>query len=148
MALRFILALVLALGVGDALAETVVLEAPGQTLPASYQEAPSLAADVQAGKLPPVAERLPQVPLVEPLIEGRSLGHYGGDLDMLVGRAKDSRLLSVYGYARLVVWNTDFQLEPDILQSVSIEDGRIFTLKLRAGHKWSDGHPFTSEDFR
>jgi peptide/nickel transport system substrate-binding protein len=148
MALRFILALVFALGVGDALAETVVLEAPGQPLPASYQEAPALAADVQAGKLPPVAERLPQVPLVEPLIEGRGLGHYGGDLDMLVGRAKDSRLLSVYGYARLVVWNTDFELEPDILQSVSIEDGRIFTLKLRAGHKWSDGHPFTSEDFR
>jgi peptide/nickel transport system substrate-binding protein len=148
MALRFILALVLTLGVGDALAETVVLEAPGQTLPASYQEAPSLAADVQAGKLPPVAERLPQVPLVEPLSEGRSLGHYGGDLDMLVGRAKDSRLLSVYGYARLVVWNTNFELEPDILQSVSIEDGRIFTLKLRPGHKWSDGHPFTSDDFR
>lgn len=149
MALRLILAtLLLAFGAGTSLAETVVLEAPGQTLPANFQEAPALAAEVQAGKLPPLADRLPQVPLVEPLIEGRVIGQYGGSLDMLVGRAKDSRLLSVYGYARLVVWNTSFELEPDILQSVSIEDGRIFTMKLRPGHKWSDGHPFTSEDFR
>lgn len=145
---RFILAAAVALGAGHALADTVVLEAPDQTLPATYQEAPILDADVKAGKLPPVAERLPQVPLVEPDVNGRGPGQYGGDLDMLVGRAKDSRLLSVYGYARLVVWNTDFKLEPDILQSVSIDDGRKFTLKLRAGHKWSDGHPFTSEDFR
>jgi len=146
---RLILALALTLGLGKAaFADTATLEAPGQTLPAAYQEAPLLAAEVQAGKLPPVAERLPQVPLVEPPIDGRSIGQYGGALDMLVGRAKDSRLLSVYGYARLVVWNTAFELEPDILQSVAIEDGRIFTLKLRPGHKWSDGHPFTSEDFR
>ena len=28
------------------------------------------------------------------------------------------------------------------------EEGRIFTFKLREGHKWSDGEPFTSEAFR
>jgi peptide/nickel transport system substrate-binding protein len=37
---------------------------------------------------------------------------------------------------------------PDILKDVEVEDGRIFTLHLRRGHKWSDGEPFTSEDFR
>jgi peptide/nickel transport system substrate-binding protein len=145
---RFILALAFTLGVGDALAETVLLEAPGQQLPAAYQEVPALAEQVAAGKLPPVAERLPQVPLVEPQTADRVLGKHGGDLDMLVGRAKDSRLFAVYGYARLVVWNTSFELEPDILQSVAIEDGRVFTLKLRPGHRWSDGHAFTAEDFR
>lgn len=103
---RLILALALALGVGGALAdkvlaETVVLEAPGQQLPAAYQEAPALAEQVKAGKLPPVTERLPQIPLVEPTGEERGVGKYGGDLDMLVGRAKDSRLLSVYGYAQI-----------------------------------------------
>ena len=29
-----------------------------------------------------------------------------------------------------------------------MEEGRIFTFKLRDGHKWSDGEPFTSEAFR
>ena len=31
---------------------------------------------------------------------------------------------------------------------MDIEDGRRFTLRLRKGHRWSDGHPFTAEDFR
>src|SRR5690606_38981101 len=92
---RFILALAFALGTGNALAETVTLEPPGQELPASYHEVPALADAVAAGTLPPVAERLPQVPLVEPLGEGDALGKHGGDLHMLVGRAKDSRLLAV-----------------------------------------------------
>ena len=29
-----------------------------------------------------------------------------------------------------------------------MKDGRVFTLKLRKGHRWSDGQPFTTEDFR
>ena len=40
------------------------------------------------------------------------------------------------------------ELVPDILKEVEVEDGRIFTLHLRKGHRWSDGEPFTSEDFR
>ena len=37
---------------------------------------------------------------------------------------------------------------PDFLASFENEGNRKFTLKLREGHKWSDGSPFTSEDFR
>ena len=37
---------------------------------------------------------------------------------------------------------------PDILESYEAKDGREFTFKLRAGHRWSDGQPFTTEDFR
>ena len=54
----------------------------------------------------------------------------------------------VYGYARLVDYNRDFQLVPDILQAFEVEEGRVFTFHLRPGHKWSDGSPFTTEDFR
>ena len=54
----------------------------------------------------------------------------------------------VYGYARLVGYNEKLELVPDILKAVDVEDGRIFTLHLRKGHRWSDGEPFTSEDFR
>ena len=67
---------------------------------------------------------------------------------MLIGRSRDTRLLVVYGYARLVGYDRNLKLVPDILESVEVKDGRIFTLKLRKGHRWSDGHPFTTEDFR
>ena len=54
----------------------------------------------------------------------------------------------VYGYTRLVVWTPQYTLEPDLLESYEVQDGRSFTLHLRKGHKWSDGAPFTAEDFR
>jgi peptide/nickel transport system substrate-binding protein len=57
-------------------------------------------------------------------------------------------MMIVYGYARLVGYDRDFNLKPDILEDVEITEGRVFTLKLRKGHRWSDGAPFTSEDFR
>ncbi len=79
---------------------------------------------------------------------GKTVGKPGGELHMLVGRAKDTRLMVVYGYARLVGYNQQLELAPDILESVEVEDGRIFTMRLRKGHLWSDGQPFTSEDFR
>jgi len=79
---------------------------------------------------------------------GKAVGKPGGELHMLVGRAKDTRLMVVYGYARLVAYNEKLELVPDILREVEVEDGRSFTLHLRKGHRWSDGEPFTSEDFR
>jgi peptide/nickel transport system substrate-binding protein len=107
-------------------------------------ETPSLAAAVADGTLPPVAERVPH----EPLIATSPVGRPGGDLDILMAGAKDTRLMVVYGYARLVGYTTDFKFTPDIAKSVDIEGDRSFTFHLRAGHKWSDGKPFTSEDFR
>ena len=54
----------------------------------------------------------------------------------------------VYGYARLVGLTPSLELAPDILKAIDVQDGRIFTLHLRKGMKWSDGQPFTTEDFR
>jgi peptide/nickel transport system substrate-binding protein len=65
-----------------------------------------------------------------------------------MGKAKDTRLMVVYGYARLVGYDLNYELVPDLLSSVEVEQDQVFTLKLRNGHKWSDGHPFTSEAFR
>ncbi len=67
---------------------------------------------------------------------------------MLMSSAKDTRYLVTYGYARLVVYDAQYKLVPDILESFEVEDGRIFTFHLRKGQKWSDGSPFTTEDFR
>lgn len=89
-------------------------------------------------------------PPIEPKVVAgiEHLGQQGGELTTLIRRTKDVRLLYVYGYARLVGYTQDLSLEPDILKEIEIEDGRIFTFHLREGHKWSDGHPFTAEDFR
>ena len=112
-------------------------------------EPPSLQQEVAAGKLPPVAKRLPLSPLVLPVGEsGTSLGQHGGTLHTLAGRSRDTRLFTIYGYARLVGYDRNFNLVPDLLERVDVQEGRIFTLRLRKGHRWSDGHPFTAEDFR
>ncbi|WP_222184119.1 ABC transporter substrate-binding protein [Geminicoccus harenae] len=87
----------------------------------------------------------PEVPLV---VEVEQPGQQGGTLRTLIGRARDTRLLTVYGYARLVGYDLDYRLVPDLLESFEVEEGRIFTFHLRPGHRWSDGQPFTSEDFR
>lgn len=116
---------------------------------AAFQETPYYQADVDAGKLPPVGERLPAEPNVE-RFEGGGLkvGHHGGTLNILMAKAKDVRQMVVYGYSRLVGYDSKLTLHADILSSYEVEEGRIFTFKLRKGHRWSDGAPFTTEDFR
>ena len=116
---------------------------------AGFIEAPALEPLVAAGKLPALAQRLPQTPrLIEISGEGRSPGEYGGVLRLLMGGQRDIRMMTIYGYTRLVVFNERLELTPDLLESFDVEEGRIFTLHLRRGHKWSDGSPFTTEDFR
>ena len=116
---------------------------------ADYVEPPILAERVRAGELPPVAERLPETPrMVDLAGENLAAGRHGGTWRMLIHRSKDVQMFSVYGYARLVAYTPDLELVPDILEEVIVEDERVFTLKLRKGHKWSDGHPFTTKDFR
>jgi len=118
---------------------------PGLALAQNPLDPPMLRLDVGQGKLPPLEKRLPQPPLV---VQTDTPGRHGGTLHSLVGRSRDTRLLVVYGYARLIGYDRDLNLVPDILESYEVQEGRIFTLKLRKGHRWSDGQPFTTEDFR
>ena len=116
----------------------------------AFEGSPYLAEKVAAGDLPSADLRLPSEPAIADFSpDYRSSGQYGGTLRTLMGRAKDIRLMTVYGYARLVGYNHAFEIVPDILREVEVtEGGRTFTLHLRPGHKWSDGSPFTAEDFR
>ena len=98
---------------------------------------------------PASSSTLPSEPLVVDLkAAGRLPGKRGGTLRMLMSKEKDVRLLNTWGYARLVGWTSKLELKPDLLKAIEVKDGRIFTMRLRAGHKWSDGSPFTAEDFR
>ncbi|MGO1081120.1 ABC transporter substrate-binding protein [Inquilinus sp. CA228] len=135
------------------LALLVILLGLAQAPPAAagpvLVETPLYEQDVAAGKLPPVAERVPQVPsVVDMAAEGKEPGKPGGEIAWMVARARDIRIMNTYAYARLVGYGPDFKLHPDLLESVDVEGEKVFTLHLRPGHRWSDGQPFTSEDFR
>jgi peptide/nickel transport system substrate-binding protein len=119
-----------------------VISAPAGAAP---EETPFFAKKVAGGELPPLLQRVPREPA---LAELESIGRNGGDLRMLMSSPKDTRMMVVYGYARLVTYTPGLAIVPDMLVSVDVEESRIFTLHLRAGHKWSDGQPFTAEDFR
>jgi len=112
-------------------------------------EVPKYVYEVEAGKLPPIAKRIPEEPSIVDLpAAGKVLGRNGGKIRLLMGKQKDTRMMSVYGYARLISIDSKFKFIPDILKRFEVRDGREFTFHLRAGHRWSDGQPFTAEDFR
>jgi peptide/nickel transport system substrate-binding protein len=114
-----------------------------------FVEPPLLAGKVAAKELPPVAERVPRTPLVvDPTRDGGGFGQYGGEMVTLVPRARDIRYISTYSYTRLVGYDEQLRLQPDLLETFEVEGERVFTFTLREGHRWSDGHPFTAEDFR
>jgi peptide/nickel transport system substrate-binding protein len=132
-------------GLVIALGLVVGVVATSVALGGSRGEAPMLAKLVTAGQLPPLAQRLPEHPRVM-VTDPEAV--YGGELRTLVGTLKDTKLLFVYGYARLVGFDRDYHLVPDIVERVDTTDGnRTFTFHLRKGHRWSDGAPFTSTDF-
>ncbi|MBB4955763.1 peptide/nickel transport system substrate-binding protein [Agrobacterium vitis] len=113
------------------------------------REPDSLKDAVAAGKLPPMAERLPKVPRVISL-SGPDLapGRYGGSARMLIGGQRDIRYMPIICYSRLIGYDLHFNFQPDILERFEVVEERIFTFHLREGHRWSDGSPFTAEDFR
>ena len=101
------------------------------------------------GDLPPLAERIPSEPLV--MVPYDSVGKYGGELDVLSNatEAGTSDFLSVR-HVNLVRYSDDLQtIVPNVAKSWEWNDDFTqLTFKLRAGHKWSDGAPFTSADVK
>ena len=133
--------------------ETLAILAAGAVLPGASARAFSgpqmLQEAVAAGELPTVEGRLPKMPRVVDVSElGGTPGQHGGELRILIGRQRDVRLIPIFGYSRLIGFDRDLNFVADILESFEVEDQRVFTFKLREGHRWSDGHPFTAEDLR
>lgn len=115
------------------------------------REAPMLAHLVAQGLLPPLEERLPENPLVaRHEYDGyEGPGVYGGTWYGFHADPWLGAWLMVLGYDPLIRWRFDCQgLEPGLAESWEFnEDGTVLTLHLRKGLRWSDGHPYTSEDF-
>lgn len=106
-----------------------------------------LAALVKAGKLPPVNQRLPDKPVVvEPVNE---IGQYGGTWRRVIVHEDMLQLHASMGYEPLVRWDrSGKQVIPGVAERWEVLDGgRTYRFHLRRNIKWSDGHPFTSDDF-
>ncbi|MCT7377629.1 ABC transporter substrate-binding protein [Chelativorans salis] len=124
---------------------------PGLMLSAApalaYEQAPMLDERVESGDLPPVDERLPKNPLVVEPYE--SIGKYGGVWRSgLRGGNDNGWIARTVGYEGLVRYDREWKkVIPNIAESWEVnDDATEYTFELREGLKWSDGHPFTSED--
>ena len=119
----------------------------GKQMPA-YKESPILKKEeyYTAMDLPPVAERLPEQPLViKPIHE---VGKYGGSMRVLSDRAEIVNNRNFQSPAMVVTFDRDYKsLAPGLVHKWDIsEDGTELILHFRRGLRWSDGHPFTTED--
>ncbi len=117
-------------------------------MPKEFHEAPMLAELVKAGKLPPVKDRLPAEPLVvKPLNE---IGKYGGTWRRgFTGTGDVENGNRINASDKLLFWDeSGNKIVPSVAKSVDMSaDGKTFTIHLRKGMKWSDGAPFTADDF-
>ena len=128
--------------------EGVTLLRDPSDIPKSFHEAPELAAKVKAGGLPPVEERVPEEPLViKPL---HAIGTYGGTWRRgFTGPGDVENANRINASDKPMFWDyTGTKIVPSLAKDWKLsEDGKSFTLSLRKGMKWSDGAPFTADDF-
>lgn len=122
-----------------------------------YRESPMLAAQVKAGALPPVTERLPKKPyVVQPgiLVDDTNLnmqpGNYGGTLELDQGGGGIGP-----GLTETVLWapngfnSEEGAIVGNVVEGYEVNDDEaVFTFHLREGLRWSDGEPVTIEDVR
>jgi peptide/nickel transport system substrate-binding protein len=116
--------------------------------PKKFSEAPMLTELVKAGKLPPVERRVPQEPLVIKPVH--SIGKYGGTWRRgFTGPGDGENGNRIVSADKLLFWEyTGTKPMPSVArQWLLADDGTSVTLYLRKGHKWSDGQPFTADDF-
>jgi peptide/nickel transport system substrate-binding protein len=116
--------------------------------PKAFQESPDLAALVKDGKLPAVKDRLPSEPMVlKPLAE---VGKYGGTWRRgFLGPGDWENGNRLNASDKLLFWDpTGTKIVPSAAKSwEQSADGKTIRVNLRKGMRWSDGAPFTADDF-
>jgi len=118
-------------------------------LPKSFKEAPQLAQLVQQGKLPPVGQRVSQDPLVVKPVH--AIGTYGGTWRRgFTGPGDYLNGIRAAGGPDFILYvdYTAQTIVPNVARGWEVSpDGKSTTVFLRRGMKWSDGAPFTADDF-
>ncbi len=116
--------------------------------PKKFNEAPMLAELVKAGKLPSVDKRVPEEPLV--LKPVHSIGKYGGTWRRgFTGPGDSENGNRIVSADKILFWDyTGNKVMPSVAKAWKMsDDGKTTTVSLRKGMKWSDGAPFTADDF-
>jgi len=119
---------------------------PVPTVAVAAKESPALAQMVKDGKLPPLEQRLPKVPLT--LSPVNAIGKYGGRIRTFwkgdwVGYFQEHQ----YGHSALRWIDDGLGIAPGMCDKWSTNaDNTVWTLHIREGLKWSDGQPCTVDD--
>jgi peptide/nickel transport system substrate-binding protein len=116
--------------------------------PKKFSEAPALAELVKQGKLPPVDKRVPDEPMVVKPVH--TIGKYGGTWRRgFTGPGDGENGNRIVSTDKILFWDyTGTKIQPCIAKDWKVsDDGRRVTIILRKGMKWSDGAPFTANDF-
>ena len=112
----------------------------------AFRQSPMLDEVVKRGELPPVEERLPEDPIVvEPL---ERIGQYGGTAVVFaMDEIGDGGILDASNM--LLLMDPEVSgIRANLAKDWEFRDGgKTLVLYLRRGVKWSDGHPYTADDF-
>ena len=124
-----------------------IVEKEVEVIKSNLGEAPDLAAQVAAGTLPPVWDRIPGQPMIIPTLG--PIGEYGGVVRRFYLGPADGCNFFRLSRASLARFSSDgFSFIPSVARGWEVNDnGTEWTFFLREGMKWSDGMPFTANDF-
>ena len=118
--------------------------------PAPLREAPQLRGLVEAGELPPLEERVAQDAMVIQPVE--EIGQYGGTWNRVAIGPTDVRIKDRLTAEGLVRWPGPMDVStviPNLAKSWAVsDDASEYTFELRQGLNWSDGAPFSADDWR
>ncbi len=112
------------------------------------KESPVLVKMVQNGTIPELEKRLPDDPMIiEPL---NMPGNHGGIWHFDAISKRDVNLVYHISNPSFLRWDKDgVNVVEHLCRKYEVSDeGKVWTVYLRRGVKWSDGHPFTTEAVR
>ena len=116
-------------------------------LPDAFSEAPDLVARVASGDLEPVAKRMGSAPKCVVPVEG--IGRYGGIWKRAHLGPRDAYGAIYFTHETLLTYTPDYsRIDPNVCRAFEWNDDYTqVTFYLRPGMRWSDGAPFTADDF-
>ena len=113
----------------------------------AFNENPMFAEKVKNGELPPVEERLPKEPFVVTTYD--EIGTYGGTLrGISISYESGTSEIMSWRQVNMVRFDDDCStIVPNVAKEWKWNDDFTEILfRLRQGHRWSDGEPFTVDD--